>query len=244
MNYLITFKLSQDPLENFFSSIRASCGSNNNPTSIQFKSAFQSLLCKTLNRTDNGNSYFDETLSLVDLTSVPDVNFDLNLAEILSKENTFTENVLIYMSGFVMKTLLDSEKCTYCRMYLENCKDRVTCHLIENKQRGGLLQPIVDVVAIVKIANSAYDLAIEKGMQSTPDFGIVLMKEIVSEIVIKNPNLLDALNHNKEHKINMMKKIVTRLISSKGKHCCRSDNTENSILTRQKNTKFVLFNRE
>jgi hypothetical protein len=50
LKFLLTFKLSQDPLENFFSSIRMSCGNNNNPTSIQFKSAFQSLLCYTLNR--------------------------------------------------------------------------------------------------------------------------------------------------------------------------------------------------
>lgn len=50
MNFMCTFRLSQDPLENFFSSIRMSCGSNNNPTTIQFKSAFQSLLCNSLNR--------------------------------------------------------------------------------------------------------------------------------------------------------------------------------------------------
>jgi len=50
LKFLVTFKLSQDPLENFFSSIRMACGDNNNPTSIQFKAAFQSLLCSTLNR--------------------------------------------------------------------------------------------------------------------------------------------------------------------------------------------------
>jgi len=50
LKFLLTFKLSQDPLENFFSSIRMACGDNNNPTSIQFKAAFQSLLCSTLNR--------------------------------------------------------------------------------------------------------------------------------------------------------------------------------------------------
>jgi hypothetical protein len=50
LKFILTFKLSQDPLENFFSSIRMACGNNNNPTSIQFKSAFQSLLCNTLNR--------------------------------------------------------------------------------------------------------------------------------------------------------------------------------------------------
>ena len=36
MNFLVTFKMSQDPLENFFSSVRMSCGNNNNPTAIQF----------------------------------------------------------------------------------------------------------------------------------------------------------------------------------------------------------------
>lgn len=50
MSFLCTFKLSQDPLENFFSSIRMSCGFANNPTTMQFKTAFQSLLCNTLNR--------------------------------------------------------------------------------------------------------------------------------------------------------------------------------------------------
>jgi len=50
MNFMCTFKLSQDPLENFFASIRMSCGLNNNPTSLQFKTAFQTLLCNSLNR--------------------------------------------------------------------------------------------------------------------------------------------------------------------------------------------------
>ena len=51
MDFLLTFKLSQDPLEIFFSSIRMSCGFANNPTSAQFKTAFQNLLCKTVDMT-------------------------------------------------------------------------------------------------------------------------------------------------------------------------------------------------
>jgi hypothetical protein len=47
--YICTYKLCQDPLETFFSSIRMNLGSANNPTSIQFKAAFESLLCNTLN---------------------------------------------------------------------------------------------------------------------------------------------------------------------------------------------------
>ena len=50
MNYICTFKLSQDPLENFFSSVRMLLGCGNNPTTTQFKAAFESLLCNSLNR--------------------------------------------------------------------------------------------------------------------------------------------------------------------------------------------------
>ena len=50
MNYICTFKLSQDPLVNFFSSVRMSLGCGNNPTTVQFKAAFESLLCNSLNR--------------------------------------------------------------------------------------------------------------------------------------------------------------------------------------------------
>ena len=47
---LIVIKLSYNPLESVFSSLRMLCGSNNISTSVQFKSAFGSLLCNTLNQ--------------------------------------------------------------------------------------------------------------------------------------------------------------------------------------------------
>ena len=53
MSFMCTFKLSQDPLENFFSSIRMSCGFNNNPTTVQFRAAFETLLCNSSNRKVN-----------------------------------------------------------------------------------------------------------------------------------------------------------------------------------------------
>jgi len=50
MQFVCTYKLSQDPLETFFSSVRMSLGCGNNPTTVQFKAAFESLLCNSLNR--------------------------------------------------------------------------------------------------------------------------------------------------------------------------------------------------
>jgi hypothetical protein len=152
LNFLLTFKLSQDPLENFFSSIRMSCGFGNNPTSIQFKAAFQSLLCKTLNKKDNGNCLVDENLSVLELCDVS-CDLDLNLESIVIDDSDFVDNVLIYIAGFIMRTLIRKEKCTLCYTYLKESKDRITCPLIDIKQLGGLVTPTVDVVATVKLAN-------------------------------------------------------------------------------------------
>lgn len=69
------------------------------------------------------------------------------------QNNKFVDNVLIYISGFMMKKLIDTEKCTYCYMYLTECKERVTCELINFKQLGGLKYPTFDVLAVVDISN-------------------------------------------------------------------------------------------
>lgn len=44
MSYLLSYKLSQDHLEVFFSALRSLGGFNNNPNAIQFKSAYKRLL--------------------------------------------------------------------------------------------------------------------------------------------------------------------------------------------------------
>lgn len=44
MTFLLTYKLSQDHLETFFSCVRRCGGFNNNPTARQFKSAYKKLL--------------------------------------------------------------------------------------------------------------------------------------------------------------------------------------------------------
>jgi len=156
MNFICTFKLSQDPLENFFSSIRMSSGLANNPTTIQFKAAFESLLCNSLNRKDNGNSIFDDTISIPELTEVC-CDIDVPIFD-ASSNDRFLDNVLIYISGFIMRTLILKEKCTYCYTYLTECKERVSCQLINFKQLGGLVYPIFDVVTVVEIANRKMNL--------------------------------------------------------------------------------------
>jgi len=43
MSYLLGYKLSQDHLEVFFSAMRSRGGCNNNPNSVQFRTAYKRL---------------------------------------------------------------------------------------------------------------------------------------------------------------------------------------------------------
>jgi hypothetical protein len=46
LRYLLTYELSQDHLKVFFSAIRAKRGHNNNPSAIQFQSAYRQMLVR------------------------------------------------------------------------------------------------------------------------------------------------------------------------------------------------------
>jgi len=103
---------------------------------------------------DNGNCIFDDTISIPELSEVC-YDFDVPDAiyTVKTSEDRFLDNVLTYIAGFIMRTLVDKEKCTYCYAYLTESKQRVSCQLINIKQLGGLVYPTFDIVTIVHIAN-------------------------------------------------------------------------------------------
>jgi hypothetical protein len=101
---------------------------------------------------DNGNCIFDDTLSVLELTDVAS-DFDCNIDEVICESNYFVENVLIYISGFIVRMLIKKEKCAFCCTFLKDSKNRVSCALISKKQRGGLIHLIQDVVSVVNFTN-------------------------------------------------------------------------------------------
>ncbi len=55
INYILTYKLSQDHLELFFGAIRSSGGFNNNATAEQFTAAYNRLLLRSSIQGQNGH---------------------------------------------------------------------------------------------------------------------------------------------------------------------------------------------
>ena len=168
------------------------------------------------------------------------------IADLPNCEERFLDNVLIYIGGFIMRALISKEKCTMCYTYLTECKERVSCHLINVKQLGGLQYPTLDVVSVLQIANRT----LENALTSLPlphvfSFALEMTKDIVAEI-LSEPNdfFTEIAAHDPHHKMNLLKKIVFHFISLKGKHFCRTKNIEDKSLVRHKNTKEILFKHE
>ena len=91
MNYILTYKFSQDHLELFFGAIRSSGGFNNNPTVQQFTAAYKRLLLRSSVEGCNGNcTKQDETdiLEVIgDSYKAKNMKSNITTMKLLSYEN-------------------------------------------------------------------------------------------------------------------------------------------------------------
>ena len=69
MNYVLTYKFSQDHLELFFGAIRSSGGFNNNPTAQQFIAAYKRLLLRSSIQGQHGNCQKRDQTDILEVIS-------------------------------------------------------------------------------------------------------------------------------------------------------------------------------
>lgn len=174
--YLPLYKTSQDHLELFFSSIRARGGWNNNPTVRQFTAAYKRLLVRAEIREGGmGNCIpLDEIPILVGSSryETPEQNINCNRFQMMNdtfeveplesiiNEHDYIMNskiitecssqIIIYISGFVVRQLQRSIKCEMCVQALAGDKANFLNSLITRKTHGGLTYPSHDVCKICK----------------------------------------------------------------------------------------------
>lgn len=155
LTYLLTYKLSQDYLETFFSAIRSRGGFNNNPNALQFRSTYKRLLIRhELKEFDNGNCLFD-SIDILHVTSRQnniknpignhsDLNFNFEADHDYNfpfwELSDFVQNVVLYISGLV--AYKSSKKVIECKVYLS----QLTCDI--NKCTMALLSQIKIAVHI------------------------------------------------------------------------------------------------
>ncbi|KYQ55617.1 THAP domain-containing protein 9 [Trachymyrmex zeteki] len=107
LEYLLTYKLSQDHLELFFSAVRARNGNNNNPSPEQFESSFKWLLVYAqIGASTNANCILQDSTCLLQTPKV-----------VLDKPTSRTENVKIVNIHKSSETLTASSSITLDHNY-------------------------------------------------------------------------------------------------------------------------------
>ena len=142
-DYLLTYKYSQDHLELLFSCIRSRGGWNNNPNCLQMKYALRKMLmrnaitasknancvdftgCSTIipifhTRKHQTKPSREQTKNKEDSSNSSEEN-DINLmCEHLAfqEHSEFIQNVLFYISGYIVAKLMDKLSCSECKKCL------------------------------------------------------------------------------------------------------------------------------
>lgn len=171
--YLPLYKISQDHLELFFSSIRSKGGWNNNPTARQFAAAYKRLIARAEIREGGlGNCIPLDDIPILTVSSRLKTPLeDLNLCdtepeqdplEFIWREHDYIMNthvinncskqIIIYIAGFVAHSLTKSIKCEHCIQELVGNAENFLNSLITKKSRGGLTYPSKDVIEICEIS--------------------------------------------------------------------------------------------
>lgn len=129
---MLTRRLNQDCLENFFGVIRSQNGNACNPTPIQFYYAFKKHFSVEYCKVDTGNCASDEDTVL---TKCQDFVTDRNVVLLIvtQKQNNFNidnydyrnmpvteENVFIYVCGYLLRRIFIKHFCDRCAILAEN----------------------------------------------------------------------------------------------------------------------------
>lgn len=257
--YLLSFKVSQDPLETFFSAIRSRGGFNNNPNAKQFESAYKRLLIKHEIVSNNNSNCLTDGIDILHVTSqkrnfvdpIMDEEyidceiFDHDYLNSLWALSPYVENVIKYISGFIVKKILGNKSfCPTCAGMLKEIKPKEVPLLIDIKNRGPLIFPSKDVMNICLVAERVFrqnycNLFTKANIKNiltnqilnsldSPFTGTLMHNHILSQDVINN------------HRIQLIKLIIETFLNIRLFHEAKERSVKDEHI-RQKYTKLILF---
>lgn len=218
--YLLTYKLSQDHLELFFSSVRSKGGFNNNPSPKQFAAIFKRLLIhhELTHQNSNCDNEVKTPILSVSSTTQPKENiscgvnedeflFNVEYFDISNIElNIVQENITHYIAGFIVKKLSKAIKCHICSSSLSanisNSECPQSVDLIAFKQRGGLHVPSSDL----KITCELCEKVCQEFLHSSQDHPH-LMTFLISAVVSTIDDTI-FVNDHYSHRVPLINKIA------------------------------------
>lgn len=255
--YLLTYKLSQDYLETFFSAIRSRGGFNNNPNALQFKSAYKRLLVRhEIKEIEGGNCLFDNIdilhvastrikntslLGDVEKLTKPISDFGHDYISSFWQLNPYVENVVGYIAGYISRKIEKKIDCPICYQHVIG-KDMPLLSKVKDR-KNYYVAPATDVINICKISEkiirqNLYRIQCKniKSIVMNEIMGIVGLPFDTAEMNnhILSQDLLD------NHRIQLCKLIIDLYINVRFFHEAKQMSAKDEYI-RQKYTKLILF---
>lgn len=257
-NYLLSFKLSQDYVETFFSCIRSRGGFNNNPNARQFESAYKRLLVRhEISDRYRSASILPDGIEILHVSSqkknftdaiidYEELNWDLFDHDYITTLWTLTpyvESVVKYIGGYVVKKILNSKSlCVVCSKQLTTEKNDAL--LIKIKNRGTFIFPSEEVCRICLVAERIFrqNLQILFTRKNIKQFLTVQIFRNISRPFDSEEMQNHILSHGvlDNHRSQLTKLIIESFLNIRLFHEAKT-RSQRDVNIRQKYTKLVLF---
>ena len=189
INLLCTRRLNQDPLENFFGSIRQQGGNCGNPTPIQFTRSFRKLFFDKYLLVSNGNCSADLDNILIGCSQIKKTQdqgtdeeelhspkpfevqaLDYQIPSV--EENIMSANAITYVAGYLLRKCLQQHPCKVCSKDLIQSElddfDQTFCHYkAYDEVKGPFGSLIVPVPSFVEYITKCENIFIQEFTNST-----------------------------------------------------------------------------
>ena len=268
--YFLTYKLCQDHLELFFSKIRSRGGFNNNPSVVQFKAAYRSLIlknCISPSLNSNCTAFESDDGYIAIQRRSKSSSADDSAAEVsvcvedyvsLVSRNKFLNNCLYYIAGFIVRSVSTSLSCEECILALNesilDVTDPSCCQLVNRKDRGGLRHPSGSVFKIISTTETviSHEIMVSSKLPNSPHLSLQIQVKVLDALstcklfpLFESHFQSSVFASGNSHFVNLIKLIAQKYVNIRlkdhGKKFLQKCEFKNEQSSRMYLNKLVLF---
>lgn len=256
LSYLLTYKISQDHLEIYFSVFRSAGGYNNNPSAYHFRNTYRKLLGKTeLQASEFANCAELLDIEILHVSSAPESivkeNFKIDhqqeymhsYFQTLHNISPMVDDIVLYIAGFVAKKVAEVIHCQFCSDLL--FQNPIMSRLVNIKTKGFLKNVSHNVRKVCRTAETAIRATASLNnirnvirLKSSIFFAldtIFLEDEMIRHC--ENQNIFD------NHRTQLIKIIISKYVDLRIHHINTLKSEKNKTI-RHKFTKMILFSNQ
>ena len=211
--FLLTYKFSQDHIELLFSCVRARGGFNNNPNTVQFKTALRQILMRnsimasnkanvlSFEAESNGSIFYLRASKrrtpvaelLKPISEDETIESEEELHHLFGSINvtSLQENILYYISGFIIRKIIhkiDCQQCSESSVIPVSSTDHFYATmpyamLVSRKNRGGLIQASYGALKVVEQCEKSFKMNVINSSRNQITSESNLLRKMLIQVV-------------------------------------------------------------